>query len=237
MSLSSTKFSGRPTAIELRFEVSELVGWPRQLLVLPSLSLRFYHHSHDVGVSERAETTFLAFAFSEPAGSFCDRWARATTCNHAWAKPFASICSEKVGRLYHISRPVLLKCKGAVQQKPRYFPTPVLLKILKKRQQLAKPLGVGRCRKAWKRTHRTQHTATKVAVAGGNVIWQQLPDKLLSFCCWNVRHSTIFPDQTEHTRSHGSEMRVTTKIRQAQKENMLQRFQPFSHRRISRVMT
>ena len=166
------------------------------------------------------------------AGSFCD-----TTCNHAWVKPFASICSEKVGRLYHISRPVLLKCKGAVQQKPRYFPTPVLLKILKKRQQLAKRLGVGRCRKAWKRTHRTQHTATKVAVAGGNVIWQQLPDKLLSFCCWNVRHSTIFPDQTEHTRSHGSEMRVTTKIRQAQKENMLQRFQPFSHRRISRVMT
>ena len=95
------------------------------------------------------------------AGSFCD-----TTCNHAWVKPFASICSEKVGRLYHISRPVLLKCKGAVQQKPRYFPTPVLLKILKKRQQLAKRLGVGRCRKAWKRTHTTQHTATKVADAG-----------------------------------------------------------------------
>ena len=45
--------------------------------------------SHDVGVSERAETTFLAFGFSEPAGSFCDSWAGTTTCNHAWAKTFA----------------------------------------------------------------------------------------------------------------------------------------------------
>ena len=117
-------------------------------------------------------------------------------------------------------RAVLLKIMGAVGQKPHYFPTLVLLK---QRQHLPKCLGVGR---AWMRTHRTPYTATQVAVARGNMIWQQLPRKSVSVSCWNIRPSAMF--RLRHN-THGSEVTVTRKVRQTVKKRMFQRGQSSSH--------
>ena len=122
-----------------------------------------------------ANTTFPAFRVSVPA--FFILWQLS---NNDQMQPGLCkiVCCEKIRRL----QKSLAKNKrcGAVGQKPHYFPIPVLLK---QNQKLPKRLGVGR---AWMRTHRTPYTATQVAAARGNMIWQQLPNKSVSVGCWNI---------------------------------------------------
>ena len=100
-----------------------------------------------------------------------------TSCNQASAKLFWK-------QQQHDFRAVVLRIKGVVGQKPCYFPAVV---FLKQDLHLPKRLGVGR---AWMRTHSRPYTATKVAVARGNMIYgnsfPKRSNKSISVRCWNI---------------------------------------------------